>query len=161
MGEFMARYVSHGGRVTRKTMWIGMIPLVLIAIVLEILLALLFGGNAGITFTFSIGELTANGGGHATAGDGWRQLFILAVLAYPVSALLFKRSHDLNVSGILVAVYLVLAAFSYILLILGLAPSWFAGGVNIVMALLGLYLFVTLGFFPGTKGSNLYGAEPE
>lgn len=159
MGEFMARYFAHGGRVTRKTMWIGMIPLVIIAIVLEILLTVLFGGGAGITF--SIGELTAGGGGHASAGDGWRQLFILAILAYPVSALLFKRSHDLNVSGILVAIYLILAAFSYILLILGLAPSWFAGGVNIVMALLGLYLFVTLGFLPGTKGSNLYGAEPE
>ena len=159
MGEFMTRYFAHSGRITRKTMWIGIIPLVVISMVLEMILAWTFDGQAGITF--SIGDMSTQSGMHATAGDGWRQLFILVLLAYPVSTLLFKRSHDLNVSGILVAIFLSLLVFSYLMVIAGLSPSWFAGGVNIVISLLGLYLFITLGFLPGTKGSNLYGAQPD
>ncbi len=177
MGEFMTRFFGHSGRISRRTMWIGLLALVAVAILLEIVFSLFFGfgGMMGgepmvMTSISQSGETIQVM--HSAKGD-WRQLFMLIILAYPLSALWFKRSHDINRSGLLVVIYLGVAMLSYFVDIIGwgyvppevgqmhmLTRTWLGTIMQVFYVLLALYLVVTLGFFAGTKGSNLYGANP-
>ncbi len=178
MGKFLARYFGHSGRVDRKTMWVGLIALTIVFLVFQQILYALFGLGR---IDFGSGDMTAASLSAASENFirqiptyGWLNLIILAGFAYPISALLFKRSHDLNKSGVLVIVALALTVFYYILMIFGFAytsgeimgiitprPTLFSSAVQLISGLLGLYLFVTLGFFAGTSGSNLYGTDPK
>ncbi len=102
-----------------------------------------------------------------------RKTMWFGLLAYPLSALWFKRSQDLNKSGLLVVIYLGVAVLSYVVGIIGLsfvAPqvgmmnmpdrTWLFMIIQGTYAIFALYLLVTLGFISGTKGSNLYGVNP-
>lgn len=177
MGDFLTRFFGHSGRISRRTMWMGLLALVLVAILMEIVFGLIFGfgaimqnGPAVMTSISQDGESMSIM--HSARGD-WRQLFMLIFLAYPLSALWFKRSHDINRSGLLVVIYLGVAMSSYFVDIIGwgfvapelgqmhmLTRSWLGTIIQVFYVLLALYLVVTLGFFAGTKGSNLYGADP-
>ena len=177
MGKFLARYFSHSGRIDRKTMWIGLIVLAIVFAVFQQILYAVFGLGQ---FHFGAGDMSSTSLSamsqnflHQVPTYGWINLIVLAGFAYPISTLLFKRSHDLNKSGLLVVIALALTAFYYVLMIFGFAfsagevmgvtvprPTFFASAVQLISGLLGLYLLVTLGFFAGTSGSNLYGADP-
>lgn len=178
MGEFLTRYFNHSDRISRKTMWIGLIALTIVFVVFQQILYALFGlgqielGSDNLTAA-SLSTASENFI-HQIPTYGWVNLIILAGFAYPISALLFKRSHDLNKSGMLVVIALALTVFYYILMIFGFAytsgeimgiitarPTLFASAIQLISGLLGLYLFVTLGFFSGTSGSNFYGADPK
>lgn len=180
MGQFLVRYFGHSGRIDRKTMWLGLIALTIVFTIIQQILYAIFGlGYLGHGFVF--GDMTA-ASLSATSESyirqiptyGWINLIVLAGFSYPISTLLFKRSHDLNKSGFLVIVFLVLTVFYYVLMIFGIAyylgdlmgeitsrPTIFSSVVQLTIGLLGLYLFVTLGFFAGTAGSNLYGTDPK
>ena len=175
MGDFLARYFGHDGRIGRKTMWIGLIVLAIVIFVLQQILYLLFGfGMVGMEMNAQSMSETSVDFLNRAPTLGWLNLIVLAGYAYPLSALLFKRSHDINKSGFLVVVSFCLAAFYFLLMIFGWAyqsgevmgitvpvPTLFGSIVQLAGGLLGLYLLVTLGFFPGTKGSNLYGTDPK
>lgn len=177
MGEFMTRFFGHSGRISRRTMWIGLLALVVVAILLEIVFSLIFGFGgmmrSGPAFMTSISQNGETIQSMYSAKGEWRQLFMLALLAYPLSTLWFKRSHDINRSGLLVVIYLGVAMLSYFVDIIGwgfvtpevgqmhmLTRTWLGTIMQVFYVLLALYLVVTLGFFAGTKGSNLYGADP-
>ncbi|MCF6303572.1 MAG: DUF805 domain-containing protein [Devosiaceae bacterium] len=175
MGKFLQRFIGHGGRISRRTMWQGLGALIAVAIFIHLILALIYGfdtGNSRMPLT-SISEAGETIKFMAPQND-WRQLFVLVVLAYPLSALWFKRSHDINRSGILVTIFLMVAALSYIVDMSGLgymAPqvgmmqmverTWLSTLIQVAYGIFAVYLLVTLGFFAGTKGSNLYGSDPQ
>ena len=177
MGDFLTRFFGHSGRISRKTMWLGLLALLIVAIVIELVFSLIFGfpqmdGGRMVMTSISQGGETVE---MVNSGPSdWRQLIMLLILAYPLSALWFKRSHDINRSGLIVVVYLGVAMLSYIVGIIGwgyVAPqvgqmhmlerTWLSTFIQMIYILLALYLVVTLGFFAGTKGSNLYGVDPQ
>ncbi len=175
LGNFMTRFFGHSGRIGRKTMWLGLLALLGLAILLEIILSMIFGFGGMPSQSMPLTSISEAGEtlSMTHSSSDWRQLIVLLILAYPLSALWFKRSHDLNKSGLLVVVYLGVAALSYVVGILGLsfvAPqvgmmdmpdrTWLSLIIQGIYVIFALYLLVTLGFISGTKGSNLYGVNP-
>ena len=177
MGEFMTRFFGHSGRISRRTMWMGLLVLLVLAIIIELVLSLIFGFGGMGARPSTLTSISQSGEAvqlmHSRGGGAWRQLLVLIILAYPLSALWFKRSHDINRSGMLVVIYLGVAMLSYFIDIIGwgyvapqvgqmhmLARTWLGTIMQVIYVILALYLVVTLGFFAGTKGSNLYGSNP-
>lgn len=140
------------GRIGRKTYWLTSI---LISLVLVFLVGLLV---FGVVLQGNL-NLTPDQIGQRILPFIW--IFLPFILAYYwiAIALAAKRFHDLNLS-----------AWYTWLLIPGLIFGLFAqnpnaiGGVYpallVVYAVSALWVFVTLGFFKGTKGTNIYGPDP-
>ncbi|HHB83305.1 MAG TPA: DUF805 domain-containing protein [Devosia sp.] len=174
MGIFLRRFIGHGGRISRKTMWTGLLALMAVAILLELVFSLIFGFPQSTTGALTSISETGETINTQYGNSDWRQLIMLIILAYPLSALWFKRSHDINRSGMLVVIYLLVAALSYIVGIVGLGyvtpevgqmhmlqRTWLSTLIQVAYGIMAVYLLVTLGFFAGTKGSNLYGSDPQ
>ena len=127
--SFFARYTDFQGRSRRSEYWWVILAIWLAAIVAGALLSVL-GGLAG-------GGL--NPIGYLLAG-----IFGLAYLAIiiPAIALMVRRFHDLNQTGWLALVFILLSVIPLVGLLVSIGwLIWFA--------------------MPGTVGPNKYGADPK
>lgn len=127
--SFFARYTDFQGRSRRSEYWWVILAIWLAAIVAGVLLSVL-GGLAG-------GGL--NPIGYLLAG-----IFGLAYLAIiiPAIALMVRRFHDLNQTGWLALVFILLSVIPLVGLLVSIGwLIWFA--------------------MPGTVGPNKYGADPK
>lgn len=94
------------------------------------------------------------------AGLGWSLLLLVGV-----AALMTKRLHDLNRSGIYAALFYLPAAVAALTYFAGRVPfvveveKW-SGWILAFAGTAGVWFLIQLGFFSGTDGPNRYGDDP-
>ena len=153
--EIIRFFTSFGGRVGRGGFWAGMI-------------FLLLAGGAATTSAMSIfmaeNPVTAIQGMMQTMGQ--RELLIILVLLWPISALIVKRLHDRGKPGWLAVLIwapaLIKLAESYAPdgIVAKYLIGWGSSLLTAELAAVGLWFFVELGFYGGTRGLNKYGVDP-
>lgn len=155
MNEFLERYKSPEGRISRKEWWFGVIGLLVAGIVLTLILMLI-------------------GMGPTTAAGRWASLIVFVILVYPGYALSMKRRHDRGSNGLDLQIYYVLVFLLMLIEALGigmtavplpdgssvLAPSPVLGWISAIIGIYGIYMLVVLGFLKGSEGANTFGADP-
>lgn len=138
------------GRISRKSFWIGILAIIVVALALSFVLNLIFSPTLA-------------------------QLLGFVILVYPASAIYTKRLHDRNKPtmpwlAILLAPSLLMTVMQFI----GVgfetytvndqvvnAPTGMVGlAILTITILVGLWALVELGFLKGTKGSNDFGPDP-
>lgn len=147
-------YTSFEGRISRKPFWIASLLLVIAAIV----------GSLVLVTPISVMSATLG----ALVG-----LILSLVLLYPAVALGVKRLHDRGKSGRLMAVFVapglivqagdLLGITGRYQLIAGQSiymPNTLGWLLNLIVFVVGIWAFVTLGFLKGTSGRNAYGPDP-
>ena len=173
-----ALYTTVDGRISRKQWWLGAIGLAVAGLILGFLFAA--SGFSPIPDLRALAESDADGATFSAAINAafkrtaWLNLLLLLILAYPSYCLSVKRRHDRDNAGHDVLVYTALTALLGLFQALGVGivqtdigngftapgPSMWLSIVYVVPGILGIYLFVVLGFLRGTSGSNRYGADP-
>lgn len=146
-------FTSFDGRINRQPYWIGALVVIGCAIVLSILLSLVMGSSP--------------------SAQGWIQIILTLLIAYPATAMMVKRLHDRNKPGIFAAIFWAPSIVMILGQLTGLtaAPTTFEGQVLmvptglgwIVIAIsmvIGIWALIELGFLRGTDGSNEYGPDP-
>jgi uncharacterized membrane protein YhaH (DUF805 family) len=143
---------SFDGRIGRRTYWLAILALIVAVLVLTFAPFLL--GNE--EWVFLILALTSQ--------------FIWLLSLWPLLAVGSKRLHDRNKNSWWLLVFwllpfaLICGGFSIILFDdprTGRTGDFATGSILIFASLLpALWGIVELGILPGTKGANLYGADP-
>lgn len=150
MAYLVRLFTSFHGRIGRRAYWFGLI--VLIAISPFSLGAVL----SSDPFAEAIGHIRQLG----LAGLGWT-----IALLYPLAALNTKRLHDLGQTGLLGLLFYAPAALSAVTLFTGWTPQLeqaisYTTLVAGFLGAAGIFFLFRLGFYPGTRGANKYGADP-
>ncbi|MCH9766149.1 MAG: DUF805 domain-containing protein [Alphaproteobacteria bacterium] len=142
---------SFKGRIGRASFWFGMI---LLAAISPFSLATVLSDNP---FEKALQVVHDFG----LAGLGWSLLLLIGV-----AALMTKRLHDRDRSGVYAAAFYLPAAVAALLYFFGGQP-WAANiakwstWITAFAGTAGVWFLVQLGFFPGTNGANKYGADPD
>ncbi len=161
MNSIVSLFTSVDGRINRAKFWLGAIIAIIASLAVAIVLAAIGLGEAT---TVAETASNADGGSRSVAGaywsvSGWASFFawLVGIALWGVVAV--KRRHDRDASGWDVMVYGGVAILLEIAGLLGLS-----GGImdlaSLIRFVLGLALFVTLGFLKGTNGPNQYGPDP-
>ena len=141
---------SFKGRIGRASFWFGIL---LLAAASPFSLGTVLSDNP---FEKAVGLVHQFG----LAGLGWSLLLLIGV-----AALLTKRLHDRDQSGIYAAVFYLPAAIAALLFFFGENPvvaniakwsSWIAAFAGTA----GIWFLIQLGFSSGTDGPNTYGPDP-
>jgi uncharacterized membrane protein YhaH (DUF805 family) len=155
MNNFIGNFIGFEGRVGRQTWWLSVIALIAVGIALNFIL----GAVMGTGMLMSPQELMRPETMQKLSLQG---LISSIILAYPQMAVSVKRRHDRNNNGY-DAIALIILSLLYSL---GGAIGFVtAGGAvqmifGLVFLVLGLWVFINLGFLKGTAGPNEYGADP-
>lgn len=129
-------FLSLKGRISRQEFWLGQGLIIVLVLLLEVKLTAYFlavrqpATTDELAFTLALPFY-----------------FINAALFWPVTAIVVKRLHDLNLSGWWVAVSLVL---SYVSAVINNCSLVFLFATAVMLA----------GLPPGTRGQNRFGADP-
>lgn len=129
-------FLSSKGRISRHEFWLGQVFVLVLAALLEIKLTTYF---LAVRQPANVDEL-----GFALALPFY---FISAALFWPVTAIVVKRLHDLNMSGWWVAASLTL---SYVSAVIN----------NCSLVFLFMTAVMLAGLPSGTRGNNRFGADP-
>lgn len=145
--DFSHLYLSTEGRIGRQMWWIGHIILGVIAIVITVIVAKLFGQLSFVTSLINF-------------------IWIL-IVAYPAYAVSAKRFQDRNKNGALGAILIGISVFSALLQLLGIGvssdpmhPSTFGMILGLAVLAVGIWYLIDLGILRGTVGDNDYGPDP-
>ena len=160
--DFKYLYLSTAGRISRKTWWLGVIGLFIIALILGLVIGLIGGvtGLAGSAF-----------------GLGLLSLISTAIVIYPSYCLSMKRLHDRGRPEVLALIFIAPSLATPVLQMLGLTGSVstievfgieaeayqanaFGQLVSAVTLLVGLWALFELGIMKGQSGPNEHGADP-
>lgn len=152
---FIRFFTSFSGRVGRGGFWGGMI------------LLLLLGGAATFTaLEVFFADNPVNAVREMMQNMGQKELVIALLLLWPLSALIIKRLHDRNKSGILAAliwapaVIKIFEGFTGNGFVSNYLIGWGMDLLTAELAAVGLWFFIELGFYGGTRGVNKYGPDP-
>ena len=151
MSWLVRLFTSFNGRIGRRAYWLGLITLIAISP---------FSVSA-ILSADPFGEAIARVRDLGLAGLGWT-----VALFYPLAALNTKRLHDLGQTGLLAVLFYAPAALSTVTLFTGWAPQMeqAISYTTLIAGFLGVasvFFLFRLGFYPGTRGTNKYGADPK
>jgi uncharacterized membrane protein YhaH (DUF805 family) len=130
-------FFSFEGRITRKPYWIGSCILIVIGLISYFI--------------------------QSRIGDPRPLLLVDVALLYPNFAVMLKRAQDRDMSPVLPAAAVLLAAIFYALEFFGLIDDSSASIYDLLLipfALITIYLIIVLGFFKGTPGPNRFGPNP-
>lgn len=143
-------FTNFKGRIGRRSFWFGIL---LLAAISPFSIRTIMSANPVADALQLVSQL-------GLVGLAWTLLLLVGV-----AALMTKRLHDRNRSGIYAALFYLPAALAALTYFAGDAP--FVAEVHkwsyYIMALAGtagVWFLVQLGFFPGTDGPNHYGADP-
>ncbi|MGH6826058.1 DUF805 domain-containing protein [Methyloceanibacter sp.] len=153
---------SFKGRINRKPWWLATIAVGLAASVITAVI-----------------EIVARSSGHVAVDTVTNQveptgLLGLAVLAVGLAnmwigfALSVKRLHDRDRSGWWLVWQLLIIILVVIFIVVAIVvpeeqrPLWYAlgGGAGVLAFVISVWLFVQIGFLPGTQGPNRFGPDP-
>jgi uncharacterized membrane protein YhaH (DUF805 family) len=141
--ELTELLLSTEGRINRLRFWIG----ILIVIAVSTVLFYLILATAGPTQT---GVLLA--------------VLAAFALAYPYYAIMAKRFQDRNKPGLLallgIVPYYTLNLLYTFRILDPIAPTGLSRILDVIIALIALWIVVELGCLKGTPGPNRYGPDP-
>lgn len=179
MNSLIGNFTGFGGRLNRQPFWLSALVLTVISLLISLLLLPVIGlsvmpdMSALMDGTTRTPEEIAALVGAAQSRGNWISLVLFVVFLYPSAAICIKRRHDRNGSGIDVWIYMALIFVTLLVQALGIGTTIVdVGGMQlpvpgpvvstllIVVGLLGLYLFIVMGFLKGTTGANTYGPDP-
>ncbi len=144
-------FTSFSGRTTRLGFWFGLIVLTAAS---PFTFGAVFSANP---FTQAIDTIRTLG----LPGLGWSLVLLIGL-----SAIMVKRLHDRNRSGLYAALFYAPAALTALTFFTGFTPDiervlWWTTFIAGWMGAAGLWFLIQLGLFSGTKGANAYGPDPK
>jgi uncharacterized membrane protein YhaH (DUF805 family) len=144
-------FTSFSGRTTRLGFWFGLIVLTAAS---PFTFGAVFSANP---FTQAIDTIRTLG----LPGLGWSLVLLIGL-----SAIMVKRLHDRNRSGLYAALFYAPAALTALTFFTGFTPGfervlWWTTFIAGWMGAAGLWFLIQLGLFSGTKGANAYGPDPK
>jgi len=160
--DFGYLYLSISGRISRKTWWLGVVGLIIMAIILGLVIGVA-GGATGL--------------GRSAFGLGLLSLISTLILVFPSYALAMKRLHDRGRPEALALVFIAPSLLAPILQMLGLTggfgtieafgveaqayqPNVLGRFMGAVSLLVGLWALFELGIMKGAAGDNAHGPDP-
>lgn len=152
--DFNYLLFSLDGRISRQPYWIGMLIILMASVVLKMAL--------GPMFDVTVNEFIAQ----RRPEEAVRlDILVNLIVLWPSLAITIKRLHDRNrpatwgiVLYILFGIMIVMEFFGFVGTPQQPQPIFL--GVALLMAVIGLWLLVELGFLKGSKGDNPYGPNP-
>lgn len=161
---------SFEGRIGRQQWWLGTIVLIVISLILFFVVMPLFGVSMMSGFEPA-------GGADAMAAMMRKmaiaQLVMLAIFAFPTTALMKKRLNDRDRPSWMVYLFWAPTVIGVILNLLGLGgsvtdvegvavptTSMLGMIVGLATLVIGIWALVELGIRKGTEGPNQYGPDP-
>lgn len=163
-------FTRFDGRIGRRSWWIGTLIVMAVSLVLYFVIGGLMGGG-----------LTADPEKILEPGflEGYMrqqallQLIMLALVAYPVTALMSKRLNDRDRPSWLKWLFWLPSVLNIVLTFAGLTmtateisgvmvpvPTALSTVLGIASAIIGLWALIELGFLRGTAGPNRHGPDP-
>lgn len=170
--DFMNLFTNFNGRIGRQSWWIGTIIMIVVSFILYFILAAIFG--AGMMGMDPQKMMEPGFMESYIRKASIMQIVMLAILGYPVTALMSKRLNDRDRPGWMKWVFWAPTVLSALLGIAGLGytSTDVGGGVmmpmpSTLMTLLGflsmavgIWALVELGILKGTDGPNQHGPDP-
>ncbi|MGA8546166.1 MAG: DUF805 domain-containing protein [Mycobacterium sp.] len=142
-------YTSLDGRINRQPYWIGTITLAMVNFVILFVVSKLLGVSiTAPDFRFRLVILV------------WTVLFL-----YPAVALMVKRLHDRDRPAWVAALFLAPPLIKGVTDLIGITgnpvnPNVLDFLLNIVFAIISIWVFVELGCLRGSVGTNQHGPDP-
>jgi uncharacterized membrane protein YhaH (DUF805 family) len=160
----MSMFTGFAGRINRAKWWLGTVILIVIGAVLYFILAAIFGLGA-VTDPAQIASMMRT--------IAILQIVLLAILAYPTTALMMKRLNDRDRPSYFAYIFWAPTVLSVLGGLLGLTMTTTdMGGVaiptqsglgwilTIASAVVGIWALIELGILKGTDGPNQHGPDP-
>lgn len=160
----MSMFTGFAGRINRAKWWIGTIILAVVGIILYFILAAVFGMGA-LTDPAQIASMMRT--------VAILQIVLLAILAYPTTALMMKRLNDRDRPSYFAYIFWAPTVLSVLGGLLGLTMTTMdMGGVavptqsglgwilSIAGLAVGIWALIELGILKGTEGPNQHGPDP-
>jgi uncharacterized membrane protein YhaH (DUF805 family) len=165
-------FTDLNGRIGRQTYWIGLIVILVISVVLYFILSSVMGtGRSALLDPANLSNPDFLAGYMRSAA--WQQLIMLALLGFPVFALMSKRLNDRDRPSWMKWLFLAPSIVSALLGVAGLAyavtdvggvsmfgPTTLMWIVSLITIGIGLWALIELGFLRGTVGENQHGPDP-
>ena len=167
----MSLFTSFQGRINRAKWWLGSIIMIVVAAIVGWIAGSVIG--ASIFSMAAEGGITAENIGSITRKLSISQLITVAIIAYPVTALMTKRLNDRDRPNYLVYVFWLPTVLTILAGLAGLSMT--VADVNGVMMptqsslgmilgllslVIGIWALVELGILKGTPGPNQHGPDP-
>jgi uncharacterized membrane protein YhaH (DUF805 family) len=170
------KYLLTGfeGRIGRQSWWLGTLALLIVAVVLYFILSAILG--TGMTAMMVDPQKMMEPGfmEGIMRQAAIQQLITLAIIGFPVTALMAKRLNDRNRPTWLKWVFWVPTVLSLILGLSGMAytstnmgngvmlptPTSLMTIVSFASIVIGIWALVELGILRGTQGPNQFGPDP-
>lgn len=160
----MSMFTGFAGRINRAKWWLGTIILMVVGVILYFILAAIFGAGA-ITDPTQIASMMRT--------IAILQIVLLAILAYPTTALMMKRLNDRDRPSYFAYIFWAPTVLTVLGGLLGLTMTMTdMGGVaiptqtglgwvlTIASLAVGIWALIELGILKGTDGPNQHGPDP-
>ncbi len=165
-------FTDLNGRIGRQTYWLGVIVMLIVSVVIYFILSSVMGtGMSALMEAMTTND--ANAVLQYMNSAAWQQLIMLALLGYPVFALMSKRLNDRDRPSWMKWLFLAPSVLSALLGVAGmaygvadvggvptLAPTTLMSAVSLLAIVIGLWALIELGFLRGTIGDNPHGPDP-
>lgn len=158
-------FTGFAGRINRAKWWLGTIILAVIGFLVYWILAMVFGISAMMTDPAQLASVMRT--------SAIVQIIVLAILAYPTTALMIKRLNDRDRPSFFAYIFWAPTVLSVLGGLLGITMTTTdMGGIAVptqtalgwVLVLLGLvvgiWALIELGILKGTDGPNQHGPDP-
>ena len=159
------------GRIGRQTWWIGTLIMIAVSIVLYFVLGTVMGSGLSSVDPQAVLEPGYLEG--YMRKMALSQLIILAIVAYPVTALMAKRLNDRDRPSWFKWLFWAPTALNLILTFAGLTmtttdmggvtvpmPTMLSSILGVANAIIGIWALIELGILKGTTGPNRHGPDP-
>jgi uncharacterized membrane protein YhaH (DUF805 family) len=160
----MSMFTGFAGRINRAKWWLGTVILIVVGVILYFILAAIFGVGM-VTDPAQIASMMRT--------IAILQIVLLAILAYPTTALMMKRLNDRDRPSYFAYIFWAPTVLSVLGGLLGLTMTTTdMGGVaiptqsglgwilTIASAIIGIWALIELGILKGTDGPNQHGPDP-
>ena len=161
----MSMFTGFAGRINRAKWWLGTVIMIVVSVILYFILAAVFGVSSAM---MDPAQMVS-----ALRTIAIIQIILLAILAYPVTALMMKRLNDRDRPSYFAYIFWAPTVLSVLGGLFGMTMTTAdLGGVAIptqsglgwVLALaslaVGIWALIELGILKGTDGPNQHGPDP-
>jgi uncharacterized membrane protein YhaH (DUF805 family) len=156
----MAMFTGFDGRINRAKWWLGTIILVVVALILWLIVAKIFGASMMPVDAAAARSIAVV------------QLIIFVILVYPTLSLMTKRLNDRDRPNWYAYIFLVPSVLAILLGLVGLTvgapdpttgiatPTTLGWIINLLSFAIGIWALIELGILKGTTGPNQHGPDP-
>ena len=161
----ISMFTGFAGRINRQKWWLGTIALLVVILILYFILSSLLIGGFDPMAPDAMSSMMRN--------MAIMQIIVLAIICYPVTALMKKRLNDRDRPDWMVYLFWAPTIVGILINLLGLGyttadvggimmpqASWLSMLVGLISLAVGIRALVELGFLKGTDGPNQHGPDP-